>query len=104
VGQLSVQFDHYAEIAVIAVAESEAPVRLCESNLALRGGQSVRALYVAVVTEFEYRMGAARRSGDNFVELYSPAKFLAPVHLGSQRPLRGEPYPKGTCYPAAGLV
>jgi hypothetical protein len=64
----------------------------------------VRALHIAVVTEFEHGMCATRRRGDDFVDLGSPAKFLAAVHRGPQRPLTGEPTAESGCYPAAGGV
>ena len=64
----------------------------------------MRALHIAVVAEFEDRMGAARRGGDDFVDLGSPAEFRTIVHRGPQRPLSGEPTAESGCYPAAGGV
>jgi hypothetical protein len=72
--------------------------------LTLRGGQSVRVLHIPVVTEFEHGMRAARRSGEDFVELRSPAEFLTVAHRGSQRSLTSEPLPERTGYPSARFV
>jgi hypothetical protein len=49
-------------------------------------------------------MGAARRGGDDFIDLGSPAEFRAAVHHGPQRPLSGEPTAESGSYPAAGGV
>jgi len=54
VGLFAVQFHHEAEFLVAAVTESAASVRFGERGLTLGGGQSMRALDVAVVTEFEH--------------------------------------------------
>jgi hypothetical protein len=64
----------------------------------------VRALDITIVTEFEHRLGTARRGGDDFVDLGSPAEFLAAVHRGPQRALSGEPTAESGCYPAAGGI
>jgi hypothetical protein len=64
----------------------------------------VGALHVAVVTEFEHGMRAARRRADDFVELGAPAEFLAAVHRSPQRPLAGKPSAEGAGYPPADIV
>ncbi|HMD95514.1 MAG TPA: hypothetical protein VKG80_23010 [Trebonia sp.] len=101
---LPVELDHEAEFAVIAVAKSAPPVWLGERDLPLGRGKPVRALNVPVITEFERRMGAARRGGDDFAELGSPAKSAATSHRGPQRSLGGEPPPESGRYPAADAI
>jgi hypothetical protein len=98
---LSVELDHEAEFRVIAVAESPSSVWLGEWNLPLGRGQAVCALHVAVVPEFQDRMGAARGGRDDFTELGSPAEFRPAVHRGPQRAFGGEPPPESGRYPAA---
>jgi len=104
VGLFPVQFNYETEFLVAAVAESPAPVRFHERDLMLGNGQTVRALDVTVITEFEHRMRASRRSGDDFVELAPPAEFLADVHRGAKWPFTGESSPEGAGYPSADMV
>jgi phosphoglycolate phosphatase-like HAD superfamily hydrolase len=101
---LAVELDDQPVVRVVAVAEAAAAVRLGERDLSPGGWQPVRALNVPVVTELQQRVRAARRRGNDLVELPPPAELPASAQRPAQRALGGEPPPERTGHPGDHVV